>query len=98
MLKRDIGDHRREELFVPRAQLAAMFSPLPPEYKKLFEDMGLAREQTSPGALAKENTAVTDVSDVPTVVVEGGVVKPTTSERAGGGTIPPPGGKAASST
>lgn len=45
VLKRDIGDGRREELFVPRAQLAARFLPLPPEYRKPFEDMGLGHEE-----------------------------------------------------
>jgi hypothetical protein len=44
VLKRDIGDNRREELFVPRAQLAARFLPLPAEYRRPFEDMGLGQE------------------------------------------------------
>ena len=48
VLKRDIGDGRREELFVPRATLAAQFARLPPEYRRPFEDMGITSEETSP--------------------------------------------------
>jgi hypothetical protein len=48
VLKRDIGDNRREELFVPRATLAQQFLPLPEEYRKPFEDMGIASEDTQP--------------------------------------------------
>ncbi|HEU4730768.1 MAG TPA: hypothetical protein VFT22_22890 [Kofleriaceae bacterium] len=48
ILKRDIGDGRREELFVPRATLAAQFARLPMEYRRPFEDMGITAEETSP--------------------------------------------------
>jgi len=48
VLKRDIGDGRREELFVPRATLAAQFARLPNEYRRPFEDMGITTEETSP--------------------------------------------------
>ncbi len=48
VLKRDIVGGRREELFVPRAQLAQQFSKLPMEYRKPFEDMGVSSEDTSP--------------------------------------------------
>ena len=48
VLKRDIGGGRREELFVPRAQLAQQFSKLPMEYRKPFEDMGVSSEDTQP--------------------------------------------------
>jgi hypothetical protein len=48
VLKRDIGGGRREELFVPRAQLAMKFAKLPMEYRKPFEDMGIAGEDTQP--------------------------------------------------
>src|SRR5262249_33877777 len=48
VLKRDIGDGRREELFVPRATLAAQFARLPNEYRRPFEDMGITNEETSP--------------------------------------------------
>ena len=48
ILKRDIGDGRREELFVPRATLAAQFARLPTEYRRPFEDMGITNEETSP--------------------------------------------------
>ena len=48
VLKRDIGDGRREELFVPRATLAQQFARLPPEYRRPFEDMGIGGEVTQP--------------------------------------------------
>jgi len=48
VLKRDIGDGRREELFVPRATLAQQFARLPQEYRRPFEDMGITGEETSP--------------------------------------------------
>lgn len=48
VLKRDIGDGRREELFVPRATLAAQFARLPQDYRRPFEDMGITNEETSP--------------------------------------------------
>lgn len=51
VLKRDIGDNRREELFVPRATLAAQFARLPHEYRKPFEDMGISGEETSPAIM-----------------------------------------------
>jgi hypothetical protein len=48
ILKRDIGDGRREELFVPRSTLAGQFAKLPAEYRRPFEDMGINGEETSP--------------------------------------------------
>jgi hypothetical protein len=48
VLKRDIGDGRREELFVPRATLAAQFARLPAEYRRPFEEMGITQEETQP--------------------------------------------------
>ena len=48
VLKRDIGDGRREELFVPRATLAQQFVRLPNEYRRPFEDMGITGDDTSP--------------------------------------------------
>ncbi|MBA3463007.1 MAG: hypothetical protein H0T46_23830 [Deltaproteobacteria bacterium] len=48
ILKRDIGDGRREELFVPRATLAQQFARLPNEYRRPFEDMGITAEETQP--------------------------------------------------
>jgi hypothetical protein len=48
VLKRDIGDGRREELFVPRATLAHQFARLPDDYRKPFEDMGISGEETQP--------------------------------------------------
>lgn len=48
VLKRDIGDGRREELFVPRATLAHQFARLPDDYRKPFEAMGITAEETQP--------------------------------------------------
>ncbi|HEU4612183.1 MAG TPA: hypothetical protein VFS15_08900, partial [Kofleriaceae bacterium] len=48
VLKRDIEGGRREELYVPRAQLASKFAKLPMEYRKPFEDMGVSSEDTQP--------------------------------------------------
>ncbi|MDX2087294.1 MAG: hypothetical protein SFX73_05570 [Kofleriaceae bacterium] len=48
VLKRDIGDGRREELFVPRATLAQNFARLPYEYRRPFEEMGITAEETQP--------------------------------------------------
>ncbi len=48
VLKRDIGDNRREELFVPRATLAHQFARLPADYRRPFEEMGISGEETSP--------------------------------------------------
>jgi len=47
VLKRDIGDGRREELFIPRSAIERRFSALPPEYRRFFEEAGLYREATS---------------------------------------------------
>ncbi len=44
VLKKDIADGRREELFVPRQQIAQKYMTLPPEYRRLFEAAGLGRE------------------------------------------------------
>jgi hypothetical protein len=108
VLKVDIGDGKREEIFVPRSQLAAKFNTLPPDYRKGFEDMGLARDQTQPGALgsAREASTLSDViSEIPTVVVENPVPPPppiapphapTMREKAASIPPPPPPPKAAS--
>lgn len=48
VLKRDVGDGRREELFVPRATLAQQFVRLPAEYRRPFEEMGITQEETQP--------------------------------------------------
>jgi hypothetical protein len=51
-LKRDIGDGRREELFVPRAALAARFASLPISYRRPFEEMGLGHDDASSNGVA----------------------------------------------
>jgi hypothetical protein len=48
VLKRDLGGNRREELYVPRAQLSQHFAKLPPEYRRPFEEMGVTGEDTQP--------------------------------------------------
>jgi hypothetical protein len=47
IVKRDIGDGRREELFIPRAALERRFTALPPEYRRYFDDAGLGRDPTA---------------------------------------------------
>jgi hypothetical protein len=46
ILKRDLGDGRREELFVPRRLLQRKFAALPDRYRRFFEAMGLGSEAT----------------------------------------------------
>lgn len=48
VLKKDIGGGKREELFVPRAQLSQHFAKLPMNYRQPFEEMGIAGEDTQP--------------------------------------------------
>lgn len=43
-LKRDLGQGRREELFVARAALIEKYASLPPPYRALFDAAGLGRE------------------------------------------------------
>jgi hypothetical protein len=45
-LKRDLGDGRREELFVPREKLMAMYQELPDLQRRIFEAIGLGGEST----------------------------------------------------
>lgn len=47
ILKRDRGDGRREELFVPRAELEARFAELPDRHRRYFEAVGLSSEATT---------------------------------------------------
>ena len=55
VLKRDVAGGRREELFVPRAQLSQHFAKLPHEYRKPFEDMGVSGEDTQPAIQLPQN-------------------------------------------
>lgn len=57
VLKRDIGDGRREELFVPRATLAQQFARLPADYRRAFEDMGITAEETQPSIVLPRGSA-----------------------------------------
>ena len=68
VLKRDIGDGRREELFVPRATLAQQFVRLPAEYRKPFEDMGITQEETQPAMAAPRAPAERVQTDAETNV------------------------------
>ena len=67
VLKRDVGDGRREELFVPRSELAAQFVRLPPEYRKPFEDMGITSEETKPAIVLPRLPASRNTSNVTTL-------------------------------
>jgi hypothetical protein len=72
VLKRDIGDGRREELFVPRATLAAQFARLPPEYRRPFEDMGITTEETSPSIqLPRPPAPPRAGANAPTIKIDG---------------------------
>lgn len=55
VLKRDVGGGRREELFVPRAQLSQHFVKLPLEYQKPFQEMGVSGEDTQPAIQLPEH-------------------------------------------
>jgi len=46
VLKRDTGDGRREEVFVPRRALEAKFADLPERHRRFFEAIGLSSEAT----------------------------------------------------
>jgi len=46
-IKRDIGDGRREELYVPREIIERKFATLPQAYRRPFEDIGLGRASTA---------------------------------------------------
>ncbi len=46
VLKRDTGDGRREELFVPRRMLESKYSTLPGKHQRLFESVGIGGEAT----------------------------------------------------
>lgn len=46
-LKRDMGDGRREELFVPRVEIHRKFAGLPDHQRRAFEAMGLGTETTA---------------------------------------------------
>jgi hypothetical protein len=46
ILKRDTGDGRREELFLPRAELEGRFADLPDSHRRYFEAVGLANDAT----------------------------------------------------
>ncbi|MCG8424300.1 MAG: hypothetical protein MJE77_40930 [Proteobacteria bacterium] len=46
VLKRDLGDGRREELFIPRRDIEKKYSSLPYEYRSYFSAVGLGSEGT----------------------------------------------------
>jgi hypothetical protein len=74
VMKVDIGEGRREELFVPRASLAHQFANLPDEYRKPFEDMGISSEETQPAIAIprppKRPTQQPTFSDVKTIEID----------------------------
>jgi hypothetical protein len=67
VLKRDIGDGRREELFVPRATLAQQFARLPPDYRRPFEEMGISGEETQPAIMLTRPPASASGNIGPTI-------------------------------
>jgi hypothetical protein len=46
-LKRDVADGRREELYVSRANLTALYGSLPGEYRRLLDAAGFGRGLTT---------------------------------------------------
>jgi hypothetical protein len=65
IVKRDVGDGRREELFIPRAALERRFATLPPEYRRYFDDAGLGRDQTAADVVAGPDPADSEMRTVP---------------------------------
>jgi hypothetical protein len=76
-LKRDIADGKREEVFLPRAAIAAKFARLPAEYRKFFEDAGLAREDTVEVSDADVSSADLDTPPTEPLVPPAGPGAPT---------------------
>jgi len=75
VLKLDIGDGRREELFVPRSTLVQRFARLPAEYRRPFEDMGITSEDTQPAITVARAPARASApptfSDIKTIEIDG---------------------------
>lgn len=76
-LKRDIADGRREEVFLPRAAIAAKFARLPAEYRHFFENAGLAREDTVEVSDADVSSADLDTPPTEPMVPPAGPGAPT---------------------
>lgn len=53
-LKRDIGDGRREELYVPRETIERKYASLPAAYRRPFEEIGLGRMATEEVTVSDE--------------------------------------------
>jgi DNA polymerase-3 subunit gamma/tau len=79
ILKLDRGDGKREELFVPRAQIEAKFSVLPDEHRRYFESVGLSSEATCE-FVGREFPLAAQSKSPP----------PTPPRRAARGSTPPP--------
>lgn len=71
IVKRDIGDGRREELFISRAALERRYGSLPADYKRFFDDAGLGRDQTA----ELTDSVVATIPGPPLRVVGGGAEK-----------------------
>lgn len=50
VLKRDVADGVRAELYISREAIVARYAELPPEYKRFFDDAGFGRGFTEPPA------------------------------------------------
>jgi hypothetical protein len=104
VLKRDVGGGKREELYVPRAQLSQHFAKLPQEYRRPFEEMGVSGEDTQPAIQLPEHMRppAPRTSPPPPIGNPTGTVSGTTSSgppsRPGPPPPPPPHGTHGSGT
>src|SRR5690606_1167786 len=65
VLKRDLGDGRREEVFIPRRDLESKFEVLPYEYQACFSAVGLGGEATS-AFISRDHALPSVIADGPT--------------------------------
>jgi hypothetical protein len=63
VLKRELGDGRREEVFIPRRELESKFEVLPYEYQACFNAVGLGGEATSDFLRREHQLSSTIASD-----------------------------------
>ncbi|MFC1609996.1 hypothetical protein ACFL6C_03490 [Myxococcota bacterium] len=70
VLKQDTGDGRREEVYVPRNELATKIATLRPEHRALFTPFALAKEtiELRDGDFSAITTAITASADIDSAV------------------------------
>jgi hypothetical protein len=78
VLRRRLGDDRREEVFLSKAELLAKLEVVPPALRSLFDPLklGTLEEEASPDTVLEPlgpNTVRRPVDDEPTVIVEDSV-------------------------